>query len=122
MDLATIESVGLVDYVVNDPFDESDDKLTTYQGVLMSELLDLWKVPASARTLHMVALNDYSIDIPIKDLRDYPVIFALKADGEYMPISTRGPAMLVYPYSDFTFDPSVYDNYWIWQIASIEVR
>jgi hypothetical protein len=39
-----------------------------------------------------------------------------------MPISTRGPAMLVFPYNDFDFDRAVYDNYWIWQIKSIEVQ
>jgi hypothetical protein len=119
MDLATLESMGLVDYTVNDPFEKKD---ITYRGVLMSTLLDVLQVSSTAKTLHIVALNDYAVDVPIQDLRNYPVIFALKADGEYMPISTHGPAMLVYPYNDFTFDQAVYNNYWIWQIASIDVR
>lgn len=119
MDLPTIESVGLVDYTVTDPF---ENKEITYRGVLMSDLLDLWEVPDDAKTLHMVALNDYAVDVPLADLRTYPVIFALQADGEYLPVSTRGPAMLVYPYDDFEFEQSVYNDYWIWQIKSIEVQ
>jgi hypothetical protein len=119
MDMETIESVGLVEYLVTDPFDTGD---LTFQGPLMRDLLDLWGVPDDATILHMVALNDYAVDVPISDLREFPVIFAVKQDGEYMPISTRGPAMLVYPYNDFDFDHAVYDNYWIWQIKSIEVQ
>jgi hypothetical protein len=119
MDLATIESVGEVDYTVDDPF---ENRSITYRGPLVSELLNVWQVPEDATTLHMVALNDYAVDVPIADLRQYPVVFALQADGEYMPVATRGPAMLVYPYNDFEFDKTVYNDYWIWQIASLEVR
>jgi hypothetical protein len=119
MDLKTIESVGLVDYSMTDPFTDKD---VTFEGVLMSDLLALWGVPDDAKTLHMVALNDYAVDVPIEDLRKYPVIFALKQDGAYMPIADRGPAMLVYPYKDFQFDQELYNNYWIWQIKSIEVQ
>jgi hypothetical protein len=119
MDLATIESVGLVDYSVDDPFENTEIK---YRGVLMSDLLAVWQVAEDATSLHVVALNDYAIDVPIADLRQYPVLFALQADGEYMPISTRGPAMLVYPYNDFEFDIAIYNDYWIWQIQFIEVN
>jgi hypothetical protein len=119
MDLATIESVGLVDLDVTDPFEGGK---VTFRGVLMSALLDLWKVDSAATTLHIVALNDYAVDVPMSDLRKYPVVFALMQDGKYMPVSTRGPAMLVYPYDDFTFDSTVYNDYWAWQIKSIDVK
>jgi hypothetical protein len=119
MDLPTIESVGLVDYTVNDPF---ENRTVTYRGVLMSDLLKLWRVSSSATTLHMVALNDYSVDVPLADIQKYPIILALQADGQYMPVATRGPAMLVYPYDHFEFDKAIYNDYWIWQIKSIEVR
>jgi hypothetical protein len=119
MDMPTIESVGLVDYKVNDPFEK---RPTTFRGVLMSTLLDLWKVDKDATILEMVALNDYKVEVPISDLRKYPVIFATQQDGQYMPVSTRGPAMLVYPYDNFQFDRQKYDDYWIWQIKSINVK
>ena len=119
MDLSTIESVGLVDYKVTDPFEK---RPTTFRGVLMSSLLDVWKVDSDATTLEMVALNDYKVDVPISELRQYPVIFALQQDGQYMPVSTRGPAMLVYPYDHFQFDRQKYDDRWIWQIKSIKVK
>jgi hypothetical protein len=119
MDLPMIEAAGLVDYKVKDPFENTD---ATFRGPLMSSLLDLWKVPQDATTLHMVALNDYSVDVPIAEVRKYPVVFALKQDGEYMPVASRGPAMLVFPYNDFEFNQALYNDYWIWQIKSIDVQ
>jgi hypothetical protein len=119
MDLKTIESAGQVEYKVTDPFDQKD---VVFRGVLVSTLLDLWQVSKDATKLHVVALNDYSVDVPISELRKYPVLFALQQDGQYMPVKTRGPAMFVFPYNDFTFDQVVVNNYWAWQIKSIDVQ
>jgi hypothetical protein len=119
MDMPTIESVGLVDLSVHDPFDDKD---VTFEGVLMSDLLALWKVADDATNLEMIALNDYVVNVPISDIRSYPVIYAIKADGVYMPVSTRGPAMLVYPYGHIDFDEQIYNDRWIWQIKSINVQ
>jgi len=119
MDVPTLESVGLVDYKVHDPFDDVD---VVYEGPLMSDLLVLWKVPGDATNLHVIALNDYVVDVPISDIHQWPVVFAMKANGEYMPVSNKGPAMLVYPYNDFQFDHTVYDARWAWQIKSIEIQ
>jgi len=119
MDIATIESLGVVEYTVTDPFEETD---VTYRGVLLNTLLDVWQVDEDATTLSVLALNDYLAEIPLASLQDYPVIFAMQQDGAYMPIATRGPAMLVFPYNDFEFDQSLYNDYWVWQIKSIEVK
>jgi len=119
MDLATIESVGLVEYGVVDPF-ENRKKL--FRGVLMRELLNLWKVDAAATTLDMVALNDYHVDVPIAIMREKPLLFALQADGEYMRPDYRGPAMLVFPYGYYKFQRPLTDAYWIWQIKAITVK
>ncbi len=119
MDLPTIEAVGLVEYDVVDP---AIDEQVIFTGPLMSDLLDVWQVPDEATTLSIVALNDYSIDVSIADMRQYPVIFAIQANGAYIPIAERGPSMLVFPYDDYDFDPLIYDAQWIWQIASIDIQ
>jgi hypothetical protein len=119
MDLKTIESVGVVEMKVKDPFDNKDN---IFRGVLMSDLMAVWKVPADATEMEMIALNDYVITIPISDFKTWPVVFALQKNGEYMPVSTLGPAMIVYPYSHFEFDREIFDNRWIWQVKSIAVK
>lgn len=119
MDVPTVESLGLVNYTVQDPF---KDESVTYTGVLMSDLLALWQIEDDATQLSLTALNDYQVDVPLNLLQDYPVVFALKADGSYMPIAERGPAMLVFPYDHFEFEQPLTNSYWIWQIASLNVE
>ena len=42
MDRATLESVGIVEYSVDDPF---ESKSNTFRGVLFKDLLEVWQVP-----------------------------------------------------------------------------
>jgi hypothetical protein len=119
LDMAAIEAVGLVEYTVEDPFLHRE---ITYTGPLLSELLAALEVDPDATNLHLVALNDYAVDMPVSIAYDYPVVFAIKSDGEYMEIADRGPAMIVLPYDHYEFERPAADAYWIWQIASIEIN
>jgi len=119
MDRETIESAGLVEYDVHDPF---EDRPVLFRGVLMSDLLPLWQVADDATTARLTALNDYQIDVPISEFSAYPVLFALQADGAYMEVNYRGPAMLVYPLDDYNIDIASNKRRWIWQIKSIELQ
>ena len=118
MDIPTLETVGAVEYTVEDPFEKEEH---TFAGILMKDLLELWQVSPDATVLNVVALNDFQVDVPIALVREYPVIFALKQNGEYMTPDYRGPAMLVFPYNDYKFELAT-DAYWVWQIKSITVK
>ena len=119
MDRTTIEQSGLVEYTVTDPFEE---RAIRYQGVLMRDLLALWQVAEDAKTVELTALNDYQITIPIADFHQYPVLFALQADGVYMQPDYRGPAMLVYPVDQYQIDLVAVERNWIWQIKAIKIQ
>jgi hypothetical protein len=119
LDMAAIEAVGLVEYTVQDPFLH---RPITYRGPLMSELLDAIQADPDATNMRLVALNDYAIDMPVSMVREYPILFAIMADGEYMEIADRGPAMLVLPYDHYEFERPASDAFWIWQIKSIEIN
>lgn len=119
MDRATIEQAGVVEYTVTDPFEE---RAVRYRGVLMRDLLALWQVTDDAQSVQLTALNDYTIDIPIADFRQYPVLFALQADDVYMQQDYRGPAMLVYPVDQYQFDLLAVQRKWIWQIKMVNIQ
>lgn len=110
---------GVVEYDVTDPFLQ---RPVRFRGVLMRDLLALAGVHQDAESLYITALNDYSVDVPISEVTDRPVLFALDQDGVPMTPDFRGPAMLVFPYDHFPYEHLVYEALWIWQIASIEVR
>lgn len=119
MDRTTIEAVGLVEYTVTDPFEQRPIR---YRGVLMRDLLNLWQVADDATIAQLTALNDYKIDIPLDEFRQYPILFALQADGVYMEPDYRGPAMIVYPVDQYQFEPLAVQRKWIWQIKAINIQ
>lgn len=94
---------------------------TVFTGPLGSAILDA--VGANGTTMKVIALNDYSSEVPVADLREHPVIFATAMNGKPMSVRDKGPLFIIYPFDE---DPSlfteVYFNRSVWQIAKIEVR
>jgi len=77
----------------------------------------------TATTVHLVAANDYAIDIPLSDLTDYDVILAMQANGERFSIRDKGPIWLMYPLDDHAeLQDPMYNNRLIWQLTHIELR
>ena len=72
-------------------------------------------------TVRFIAANDYYVDIPTEDFRDYDAILAMEADGEQLSRREKGPLWLMYPISDHSAlrDP-IYLRRLIWQVVRIE--
>ena len=120
LDMATLESIGVVEYKVNDPFEK---RSIVYSGILLSELLKVAGADKNATTLKLWALDDYSVQMKISDSNKWPVIIATKADGTYMPLDKKGPLISVFPFDDFPeIDHLTYDNQWLWALAKITVE
>ena len=66
-------------------------KNSVFTGVLMSDLLDIVGADDAATGLELVALNDYVAEAQIEDMRRWPIMFGLQADGEYIPADEGGP-------------------------------
>src|SRR5438046_2209652 len=87
-DIPTLERLGLIRFTTPTAW---TDGLVTFEGVLLSRLLEILAVPGNVTELAMIALNDYQVAIPATDIRTWPVIIALKRDGQYMSIRNKGP-------------------------------
>lgn len=120
LDMATIESLGTVEYTVEDV--EAEGGEVTFTGVLLEDVLALAGMGDDAATLHTGAVNDYTVDIPATDVTEYPVLLATRVDGERMTIERFGPLRVVYPTHAFDLEPTVYGPRWIWQLVTIDVR
>ncbi len=76
-----------------------------------------------ASTVHLVAVNDYSVDVPIGDIMDYDVILALYADGERLSLRDKGPIWLMYPIDAHEeLQDADYNRRLIWQLETLELR
>lgn len=117
-DRAMLESLGLAVIETTTPWYSAKVK---FEGVPMVRLLKA--VGASGEKLSVVALNDYKTEIPIEDFEKFGTILALKRDGNYMPISDKGPLFVVYPYdSNPELKTQKFYGRSAWQVARIEVK
>jgi hypothetical protein len=115
VDLATLDAVAHESVTVREPFLKHD---VTFTGVRMSELLRRAGVKASARTLHMHALDDYQVDLPIAEIAADGML-ATRADGKPIPIAKGGPIRLIFTASSAIAANT--DN-WIWSLDSVQAR
>lgn len=92
-----------------------------YEGVALSHLLEV--SGADGETAVVTALNEYSVDIPTSDFAEFGPILAIKRDGEYMPVSDKGPFFIVYPFDD---NPDLrqqpYHGRAVWQVKAIAIQ
>lgn len=120
LDVRTLEKLGLVRYSVDDPWLK---RRISYTGVLLSDLVRLVRPARSATTIHLVALDDYEVDIAVTDAERWPVMLATRLDGEHMEIANGGPARIVFPYGLVDgIDELQYKDLWIWNVKSITFR
>jgi hypothetical protein len=117
-DREMIEALGETSFSTSTPWYDGQHK---FEGVLLAKLLDA--VGAKGDHLVVTALNDYVTGIPIEDARKFGVILALKRDGQYMPVSDKGPLFIIYPFdSNSELKAQVYYKRSAWQVSRIEVK
>jgi hypothetical protein len=117
-DAAMLESLGMVSFKTKTPW---DDGTVEFEGVRMDKLMEY--VGAEGDQVQAIALNDYSIEIPVADFAEHGPILALKRNGEYMPVSDKGPLFIVYPFdSDAELQSQTYYGRSVWQVAKLIVE
>ncbi len=91
-----------------------------FDGPLATAILDA--VGANGSAMRVIALNDYSANVPIEDTRSFPVVFATHLNGQVMSVRDKGPLFLIYPFDEF---PELFNEIYfgrsVWQITQIEV-
>lgn len=97
------------------------DEVTTFQGPSLRSVLEEMDVAPDA-TLKMVALNDFSSDIPAADAFSYDVILAVLLNGDTMSVREKGPIWVIYPMDgNPELEDDIYNGRLVWQLKSITV-
>lgn len=113
-----LEEMGLVLIQTETPWHQG---VVDFEGVPLSELLEA--ANASGETSTVIALNDYSVDIPTSDFAEFGTILAVKRNGEYMPVDDQGPFFVIYPFdSDPVLQGQPYYGRAVWQVKEISVE
>ena len=91
----------------------------TWEGVRFSKVLDA--VGAKGTSVVARALNDYSGEIGMDVIKDYPVLLATHVNGQALG-ADKGPLWIIYPVDDYPELLERDDLLWAWQLATVDVR
>ena len=87
-----------------------------FTGVWLSKLVESLKIEQGQ--LKVVALNDYSVEIPVSEIVEGGALLAYARNGKDMAVRDKGPLWIVYPYdSSDNFRNEVIYSRSIWQVA-----
>jgi hypothetical protein len=118
LDRGQILALGTSELRTATPWTEGEQ---TFGGVLGTRLLEA--LGAAGTVLRMTALNDYKVDIPVAEVRAYPVLLALEVAGRPLSVRERGPIWVIYPWSAHPeLDDRLHRQRAIWQVSEIIVE
>lgn len=113
IDFAALErELPQEELTVYEPFVKKD---LTFTGVPMSDLLSAARVDATSGSLHLHALDDYTVELPLSEVVSEGLL-ATRVDGKRIAVAEGGPIRLVFGAdSELGSNP---DN-WIWSVDSM---
>ena len=117
-DLAMLEKLPQHSFTTMTPWEKQP---TTFTGPFLRDVLAATK--ATGTTIKAVALNDYQTTIPLDDVQKFDVILARQMNGKAIPVKTKGPLFIVYPYDTKPeLRSSLYYERSAWQLKSMTIE
>ena len=117
-DMNALQALPQKSFTTQTPWEQ---KPVSFSGPLLRDVLQL--VKAKGQHIRAVALNDYRVKLPVSDARDHDVIVALQMNGQPIPVRTKGPLFIVYPFdAQKELQHKTYYERSVWQLKAIEVE
>lgn len=118
LDMKALQALPQKSFTTQTPWDQ---KPVAFSGPLLRDVLQL--VKARGQHIRAVALNDYRVKLPVSDAREHDVVVALQMNGQAIPVRTKGPLFIVYPFdAKKELQHKTYYERSIWQLKAIEVE
>lgn len=116
----SLEELAAMPQVTVATANKFSDGVVSYRGPLVRDVLAKLGLDDLAE-VRFIAANDYFVEIPTSDFRDYDAILAMEADGKPLSRREKGPLWLMYPISDHSeLEDPIYLRRLIWQVVRIE--
>jgi len=117
-DMAMIEKLPQHSFTTLTPWEKQPIQFT---GPLLRDVLAA--VKAQGTLIKAMALNDFQSTIPMEDAMKYDMVMALKMNGQPIPVKTKGPLFIVYPYdAKPELRSAVYYERSPWQVKSLTLE
>ncbi len=117
-DMAMIEKLPQHSFTTLTPWEKQPIQFT---GPLLRDVLAA--VKAQGTVIKAMALNDYQSTIPLEDATKFDMVMALKMNGQPIPVKTKGPLFIVYPFdAKPELRSAVYYERSPWQLKSLTLE
>jgi hypothetical protein len=117
-DMAMLAALPQHSFTTSNPWYKESKKFT---GPLLRDVLAA--AGAQGSTLKAMALNDFKVEIPLADTRQFPMVLARLMDDKPMLIREKGPLFIVYPFDTHTeLHSARYYSRSAWQLRTIDVQ
>lgn len=117
-DLDMLEALGTVEFETTTIWSEGPQ---VFRGVPLIRLVEV--LEAGGSVIHAVALNEYTVEIPLSDVVEGGPILAFEQNGARLSVRDKGPLWVVYPYdSKPDYQSELIYVRSIWQLAHMEFR
>ncbi|MDD8021708.1 MAG: molybdopterin-dependent oxidoreductase [Paracoccaceae bacterium] len=118
LDMAALQALPVVQFATTTIWTEGEQQFT---GVSLRALLDAFGIAQG--TVVVTAVNDYSVKIPVSEIREGEAILAYARNGAAMPLRDKGPFWVVYPYdSAENLRNEVIYSRSVWQVARLRIE
>jgi hypothetical protein len=97
------------------------DQPVKFTGPLLKDVLAA--AGAKGEKINLWALNDYHVEMPAADIKNYSVVVARLMNDKPMSIREKGPLFIVYPYHKHSeLNTELYFTRSIWQLSKITIQ
>ena len=99
-----------------------NEGMIRFEGPSLEDLMTAVGADMS-KTVKVIALDDYSTEIPLAEFATAKPILAILRDGEPMPADDQGPLFIVYDYdSDPALDTEEIQEHSVWSVRYMELE
>lgn len=117
LSMSDLEAMPVTEFATSTIWTEGVSEFT---GVALVDFVEAMSL--SGKTINAVAINDYSIDIPISDAVEGGPMIAYRMDGKEMSARDKGPLWVIYPFDERSeYQIETYYSRSIWQLDRINV-
>jgi hypothetical protein len=116
-DRPTLERLGVHQVRLYEPWTKEN---LDFRGVWLQDLVNVAGVQPGATKLHLIALDDFAVDLSLADIRTGGIMIATSTgDGSAIPIDKGGPTRIVFLNG---VKAGVNPDQWLWSIKTIDVN
>jgi hypothetical protein len=117
LDRSIIERMGVEQVRLYEPWTK---ETLDFRGVWLRDLLAVAGAAPDAATVHIVALDDYAVDLTMADVRAGGIMLAVRdGAGAQIPVDKGGPTRIVFMNGVKAGENA---DQWVWSLKSIDIQ